>query len=142
MKRTSPSSSLAVALVITIAGLVACSPSESATNNGVNDVRAACEIRTTWKSGAADKCKNCLASAAQAACDCELFKEFGGKCHPQNVARQSEADCSDPVLSCVYKCASTDCACLEGCYATAAKCRAAASAVDGCVADVCAPYCQ
>ena len=139
MKRTS---SLAVALVISIAGTVACSPSKTSTNDGVNDVKAACEIRATWKNGAADKCKNCLASAAQPACDCELFKEFGGKCHEQNVARQSEVDCTDPVLSCTYKCASTDCACLDGCYATAAKCRAAASAVDGCVADVCAPYCQ
>ena len=137
-----PTTSLALALVAALLGVVACSPSKTAENDGVNDVKAACEIRVSWKNSGVDKCKNCLASAAQPACDCELFKEFGGKCHDQNVARQSEPDCSDPVLNCVYKCSTTDCACLEGCYATAAKCRAAASAVDGCVADVCAPYCQ
>ena len=136
-----PTTSLALALVAALLGVVACSPSKTE-NDGVNDVKAACQIRVSWKNGEVDKCKNCLASAAQAACDCELFKEFGGKCHDQNVARQSEPDCSDPVLKCVSDCAKNDCACLDGCYAAAAKCRAAASAVDGCVADVCAPYCQ
>ncbi|CAN5913410.1 hypothetical protein BH11MYX4_BH11MYX4_17010 [soil metagenome] len=136
MKR---SSSLVVALAI---GIAACSPKEDAQNNGVDDVKAACQIRAGWPNAEADKCKNCLASAAQPACDCELFKEFGGKCHSQNVARQSEPDCTDPVLDCTYKCPKNDCACLDACYATAAKCKSAAAAVDGCVTDVCAPYCK
>jgi hypothetical protein len=126
-----------------LGGSAGCSPKDSAApNNGVDDVRKACEARATWKNKTATKCINCIAAAPSPKCACEEFVGFSGLCQDQGAAWRAEANCTDAVNQCPYKCADTDCACIEACYAQADACKRAAAAKDGCVADVCAQYCQ
>lgn len=128
-------------ILVGMLGVAACSPSKSAPNNGVDDVKVACEIRAAWTKPNAEKCVNCLAGAGQPACNCELFKEFAGKCHDQNAARLANPGCTPPA-DCTYKCAKSDCACIDACFAASQECRRLASATDGCVTDVCGAYCK
>jgi hypothetical protein len=123
--------------------LAACATdAEPERNNGVNDVLQACQIRATWTKAGSEKCINCMAAAPAPACDCESFKEFGALCELQENDRHAEPGCSGTVDDCVHVCARTDCACLVGCYAQVARCKALSGARDGCVTSVCAPYCQ
>ncbi len=122
-------------------GLPACGASDPEPNNGVNDVLAACQIRATWANTSAEKCTHCMASAPTPACDCPLFAEFGGKCNAQSEARRSNPACTAPV-DCTYACAKNDCACIDGCFNAAAECKRLVAATDGCVTDVCSPYCK
>ena len=132
---------LATALVLGTVGGTACAPAKDAPNNGVDDVKKACEIRATWTKASAEKCVNCVASAPSPACECELFKEFGGKCEPQNAARLANGSCTPPV-DCTRNCAKNDCLCVDACYAAAEECKRLSAATDGCVTEVCAPYCN
>lgn len=123
--------------------LAACATdSEPGRNNGVNDVRKACEIRAKWTKAGSEKCINCLAAAPEPACDCEAFKEFGGLCELEEADRHAEPGCTSALDDCTRTCVKTDCGCVEGCYAQAARCKALSGGRDGCVADVCAQYCQ
>ena len=129
--------------LIGLTALVACATdSEPERNNGVNDVRKACALRATWSKSATETCINCLSAAPLAKCDCDQFKEFGGLCELQEIARHAEPSCTSSLDDCVHVCPKTDCNCLVGCYAQAARCRQLSGARDGCVTDVCAPYCQ
>jgi hypothetical protein len=55
---------------------------------------------------------------------------------------QNEPDCTAALTRCVGLCTAKDCACINACYVGHDRCRAAASAVDGCVVDVCDPTCR
>jgi hypothetical protein len=112
-----PSSLAAVALV----GIASCSDPEPSNGNGVNDVRKACDIQQSWARGTTLDCRRCVAQAN---------------------ARGAEPDCTQAVNDCVILCPAGDCACLDGCYAANAKCRAASSALLGCTTDVCDPRCR
>jgi hypothetical protein len=126
---------------VTVVG--ACSPNhDSPLRNGVNDVKKACEVRAAWAHPGAEKCINCITAAPAPACDCEQFKEFGALCQKQEETRHAEASCTSAIDDCTRACAKTDCACVDNCYAQAPSCKSLAAARDGCVADVCAPYCN
>jgi hypothetical protein len=126
-------------------GLVpACSPSKSAPapDNGVNDVRQACEIRNTWTMRGVMRCTDCLAAAPLASCNCEQFKDFAGLCLEQGDARRADPSCTVDLDNCANLCAKTDCACIEACYASSVSCKQHTAARDGCVVDVCSQYCK
>ena len=130
-------------LTILLFALVgACSPKADPPRNGVDDIRKACEIRTTWLNPTNQKCVNCQAAAPSPACDCELFKEFGGLCKSQDDARRAEPTCTDAMDQCTKHCPMNDCACVENCYAQAPTCKNLIAARDGCVVDVCTQYCK
>lgn len=123
--------------------LAACATdAEAVRNNGVNDVRKACEVRATWTMAGREKCINCLAAAPAPACECESFKEFGALCELQEAERHADPGCTSALDDCTRTCARTDCGCLEGCYGQASRCKQLSGARDGCVAQACAPYCQ
>lgn len=123
--------------------LAACATdSEPPRNNGVNDVRRACEVRSAWTRAGTETCINCMAAAPSPKCQCESFKEFGGFCEIQEVERHAEPTCTSLLDDCAHTCSKLDCNCLEGCYAQAARCKQLAGARDGCVTAVCAQYCE
>lgn len=143
MVRLALKACLALALVMgTMVAFAACSSDEDAgpANNGVNDVRRACEIRVTWKSPLPIACSDCLGVSAAPRCDCS-DKDYAGACRAQQEAEIGEPTC-DGVRACANTCAPGDCNCLEGCFAGKEACRARASALDGCLAETCAKYCQ
>jgi hypothetical protein len=116
--------------------------SEPEANNGVNDVRLACEVRAKWMHAGAEKCINCMTAAPAPACDCEAFKEFGALCELQEAERHADPGCTSALDDCTRACPKTDCACVEGCYSQVARCKQLSGARDGCVAAVCAQYCE
>lgn len=120
--------------------VVACGGDDE--NNGVNDVRAACELRAQWKNPTASHCVTCMAAAPLEGCDCEDFRDYGGLCSSQGNARSAEASCTMELDDCVRACEKTDCTCIEGCYAGADRCKSLSAARDGCVAEICAKYCN
>jgi len=123
--------------------LVACAKdSEPERNDGVNDVRLACQVRATWTNAGSEKCINCMAAAPLPACECPSFEEFGALCEIQEVERHADPGCTSALDDCTRICAKSDCGCLEGCYSQAARCKQLAGARDGCVAAACAQYCQ
>lgn len=136
LRLASVTTALAALLVFT-----ACSSDDEAPRNGVNDVRAACQIRVAWKNPSAEKCVNCVAAAPSPQCDCEAFKEFAGLCKDQDDARRSEPSCTSAMEDCARAC-KNDCGCVEGCYAQAAACKRIIDGRDGCVVDVCSQYCN
>jgi hypothetical protein len=136
-------SSFLASVLLVATTLVACSSDDApAARNGVNDVRKACEIRTTWTKPTSSECIACQAAAQTAACDCVEFKEWGGLCQSQEDARRAEPTCTDDLRVCTTVCAKTDCGCVEACYAKAEQCKKIIAARDGCVADVCTKPCQ
>lgn len=129
----------ALALVLSIA---ACSDDDddgAKTGNGVNDVRASCEVRAKWNRNGND-CIVCEAAVISPPCECPSLKAFGGACLDQANARASA--CAEEVKSCVFKCDQADCNCIDSCYANGDACKKAAAARDGCIAEACAPYCK
>jgi hypothetical protein len=110
-------------------------------DNGVNDVRQACDIRMAWKNPSADKCSLCQAAAPVKPCGCEAFAGFDGVCQQQGEARRGEASCVQAIDECVVNCAK-DCGCVEACYANAPACKQATAARDGCIAKKCTAYCE
>jgi hypothetical protein len=121
-----------------------CSPKDEPPppRNGVNDVQKACEIRATWTKSTDAKCVNCLVAAPSPACECEAFKDFASLCLEQDTARRAEPSCTVALDDCTKACVPTDCNCVNGCYAQAETCKRLSAAKDGCIADVCTPYCQ
>lgn len=134
------SSSVLLLAAVAAVPLAACGKSEP-TNDGVNDVRKACELRNAWKNARAEKCGLCQGAAPQPACGCESFKGFDGVCAEQGQARRAEPSCTYDLDSCVALC-KDDCACIEGCYANAPECKRVSAARDGCVALECSRYCD
>lgn len=134
----SPASLAALAAFVPLA----CASDPEARDNGVNDVRGACEVRASWKNADAPDCRTCQTSAVLQRCECESLREFSGACVAQADDRRAEPSCTAALDQCVQGCAPTDCGCLDGCYATAQACRQASSARDGCVAEVCAKFCE
>lgn len=110
-------------------------------NNGVNDVRKACEIRAAWKNPSAEKCGLCQAAAPRPPCGCESFAGFDGVCAAQGDARRAEPSCTEALDRCEIACGS-NCGCVESCYATAQECKRVSAARDGCIAETCASYCN
>ncbi len=121
--------------------LVACASSSTPTSsgNGVNDVRKACEIRATWSRAGGSACLTCMGIATTPKCSCS-DPAVSGKCSEQQEAKNAEASCAG-TTDCTSKCAPTDCACIDACYAGKA-CRTFASAVDGCAASICDGQCR
>jgi hypothetical protein len=119
----------------------ACASSDDPPRNGVDDVRAACQIRVAWKNPNAEKCVSCVAAAPSPPCDCESFKEFAGLCKSQDDARRGEPSCNGAMEDCSRAC-KDDCACVEACYAQAAACKRVIDGRDGCIVDVCSQYCN
>lgn len=129
--------------MLSLGVVAACSSKDDAPlNNGVNDVKKACEVRAAWAHPSAEKCINCITAAPAPACDCEQFKEFGALCQKQEDTRKAEASCTAAIDDCTRACAKSDCACVESCYAQAPSCKSLAAARDGCVADACTKYCN
>jgi hypothetical protein len=126
-----------------LALVAACkSDDEPEPNNGVNDVKAACEIRIGWARASEQECTDCLSTSRGPSCGCPAFpQEFVGKCADQGAAFGNERNC-DLVGECIGKCAKTDCGCIDACYNDRPACRPKAAALDGCVADVCDKYCR
>ncbi len=129
-------------VVSVIASLPGCGGDGPSAPVGVNDVRKACEIRQSWKLATSDKCISCQSAAPLADCGCEAFKEYAAKCLQPEEALKSEPSCTDQVEICVKTCVLTDCDCIDKCYVQAEACRRVAGGRDGCVAEVCAPYCN
>jgi len=113
----------------------------SASSNGVNDVRKACEIRVAFKSGETSRCLECIGAAPAPPCECEAIKEFAGRCEKQGAARSTQGNCTFEIEQCVNDC-KKDCACVDACYNASASCRATTAARDGCVAEQCASACN
>jgi hypothetical protein len=123
-----------------IAVIAACA-SEPAANNGVNDVRAACDLRSAWSTPGASACLACQTVAILQRCECEDLREYSARCLEQADARRAEASCTGELDACIRGCIDDDCACRDACYADAPACRRVSSARDGCVAEVCAAPC-
>ena len=122
--------------------LAACGPDDPPPNNGVNDVKKACEIRTAWQKRGTTACTDCLSISTAPKCDCPLFQqEFAAKCSEQARARTDEPTC-EGTPTCVGDCDRTDCACIDACFVGKERCREVTSAVDGCTTDVCDAYCR
>lgn len=105
------------------------------------ELRQSCEARQAWMTSDAGTCAKCKSAAVLPECGCEDLKAFSGACASEAQAKASEKSCTQAIDDCVKACAG-DCECAEGCYANAPDCRAAATEVDACVTDVCAPYCD
>jgi len=127
-----------------LVALVACSPSNdepAAPVVGVNDVKKACEIRTTWKSFETDKCRNCISIATNPVCTCtDAQRAYASKCNDHQIKKANEPTCKD-VEGCVLSC-NKDCACVDACYAGKDACKTLGNALDGCVAEVCTNECK
>jgi hypothetical protein len=130
--------------IATIVLVVACSSDDDAalaTSNGVNDVKRACEIKLAWKNATSSACIDCLAAAANPPCACsEQRFASAGRCQSQQTQRSQATSC-EGVEECRFKCPSTDCACIDRCYAQKEACRTAASALEGCVVEACEAQC-
>ena len=114
----------------------------SSASNGVNDLKQSCEIRATWQNKAVRKCTDCISAAPSPACNCEEFKDFGGMCLTQDQAKRADTTCSGAMDTCAKACPATDCDCYANCYNASASCKAEASAREGCLTQVCGPYCK
>jgi hypothetical protein len=132
--------SLAVASLVFAAAPGCSSSAPAAPTNGVDDVLKACEIRVPWANTSSTPCNNCIGLSTTPRCPC-TDQDYAGKCSDQTSAKNKEPTC-DGTFACVDKCARTDCACIDGCYASKPACRTLASAADGCVAEICDQYCK
>jgi hypothetical protein len=106
--------------------------------NGTDDVKAACEVRAQWRNAAANPCVQCLLEAPNTPCTCDANQ---GVCFEQWLAKTNEGDCTIAIHDCTGACGS-DCGCIDACFVSHARCRAAASALDGCVAQACDSLCR
>jgi len=132
-------------LAVTIAVAIGCGGDDDAnkpkTGNGVNDLKAACGVRQSWKNRSAEQCSLCEAGAVAAFCECEAFQGISAACAEQENARKTA--CDQSTRDCASNCDRDDCACIEGCYANAPEaCKKAADARDGCVAETCTSRCN
>jgi hypothetical protein len=135
-----------VFIVMGVMGIVvvaACGGNDSPPpNNGVDDVKQACEIRTQWTKLDDQTCIDCLSVSKAPQCGCPAFQqEYVAKCNAQSNDVGAEHTC-DFVGDCTGKCARNDCACVDACYNDRPNCRPKAAALDGCTTDVCDKYCR
>ncbi len=107
--------------------------------NGVDDVKLACELRTSWNRSNHD-CALCEAAVVSPRCDCSELAAYGAACIDQQEARKKV--CAESVDSCVFGCDRNDCGCIERCYTAGDDCKKASDARDGCVSEACASYCK
>lgn len=108
----------------------------------LGDVRSACEHRVAWPHRLRTKCTKCMSLASTPKCGCPTDdKEYSGLCARERSAQVAAKECV-PVWSCTYKCKPTDCACFAQCYEGQAACHEIASAIDGCLVEVCDPFCR
>lgn len=107
---------------------------------GVNDVVKACGIRAQWTRLSSLECNECVGISTTPLCDCTARKDYAAKCHEHQLKRNKEAAC-EGVGTCTLNCRE-DCNCVEQCFAGHEACRPIASALDGCVAEVCDPHCR
>lgn len=114
----------------------------SSASNGVNDLKESCEIRATWQSATVRQCTDCISAAPSPACDCEEFKAFGGMCLTQDTAKRADTTCTTDMDTCAKTCATGDCDCYANCYNASPTCKAEAAAREGCITQVCDPYCK
>lgn len=113
---------------------------EPKVGNGVNNLRAACDIRQGWNRSA-ENCTLCEAGVINTHCKCEALAKFSGACLEQENRRK--AACDESIRNCVFGCVLDDCACLDGCYANAPPaCRQASDARDGCSVEACTQFCK
>ncbi|MBX3231923.1 MAG: hypothetical protein KIT84_12155 [Labilithrix sp.] len=130
---------LSVALVVA-AGCGSDDDDKPKVGNGVNNLRAACDIRQGWNRSA-ENCSICEAAVVSPRCECEALKAFSAACSNQDAAMKTS--CDEGIRNCALGCIQDDCACLDGCYANAPPaCRQAADARDGCVAEACTQFCN
>lgn len=125
--------------------VVACSSTSEEADGGSpppapKDVRIACEERAAWPKKDDITCIRCTASAVTPPCECDPGSE-DGFCLSQNQKRVGEADCTADLRACEDGCKG-DCACIDGCYAGHDRCRAAASALAGCISVRCDAICR
>lgn len=115
---------------------------EEPLNNGVNDVKAACELRVGWTKADSTACVECIAVSKAPKCECPAYQQgYAAKCNVQLTARAEEPTCEE-TYGCVGACDEKDCACVDACFAGKERCRELTSAVDGCTTDVCDAYCR
>jgi hypothetical protein len=124
--------------------LVTCKSSDSSSGTrdaGKRDVREACARRVAWKNRLMKTCTQCMGLAAAPACGCKTdTKEYSGLCAAEQQAKIRASECTD-AYACAVDC-HTDCECVSRCYEGQPKCYELASAVDGCLADVCDSFCR
>ncbi len=125
-------------MTLTVTSFFGCND-EPKSGNGVNDVRASCEIRAKWNR-TPEKCGLCEAAVVAPRCECTELAEFSAACIEQADARTPV--CPETIDTCVASCNRNDCNCIDGCYAANAACKNASAARDGCVADACSSYCR
>jgi hypothetical protein len=134
---------LACVVPLTVLSIACASNGGSAppapSGNGVNDVRKACEVRAAWARATEASCLTCVGLATTPKCTCS-DPAVSGKCVEQQQAKNAEPSC-EGTADCTTRCARTDCACVEACYAGKA-CRPLAAAVDGCAASICDGQCR
>lgn len=134
--------SLSLSFSVLVAVVAACGGPSSPPQNGVNDVKKACEIRLGWTNRSAVACTDCLSISQAPKCDCPAFQqEYAAKCSEQARSRSDEPSC-DGTPGCVGNCQPDDCACIDACFAGRERCRELTSAADGCTTDVCDAYCR
>ena len=112
---------------------------EPKNGNGVNDVRAACELRMKWNR-VNNQCSVCESAVVSPRCECVELAAFSAACIDQHNARTPV--CAESIDNCVNTCPRTDCNCIDNCYAADARCKSASAARDGCITDACAQYCK
>ncbi|MCS6898314.1 MAG: hypothetical protein RMJ98_05605 [Myxococcales bacterium] len=125
--------------------LISCTDEEtnlSRATTGVNDVRAACEVRARWTRRDSGDCAACRAAVVLPPCGCELFRDVEARCVTLADARRRQPQCTQALDACVSTCPPNDCGCLDHCFEGADDCRQATSARDGCITEVCTPYCE
>jgi hypothetical protein len=108
--------------------------------NGVDDVKAACTIRTGWTRSGSAVCRDCILYSPVAPCSCSSDPNLG-KCETQSVAKEHEPDCTSAIAVCVTDCLS-DCSCVDACYAGHDACRTVEAALDGCLVAACDSLCE
>lgn len=135
---------LVVLALFLVGSIVGCSPNDDSAppRNGVDDVQKSCEIRAAWTKSTDMAGINCLVAAPSPSCECEAFKDFAALCKSQDDARRADPTCTVALDDCTKACVKTDCTCVAGCYAQAETCKRVSGAKDGCIADVCTPYCK
>ncbi|MFO0667444.1 MAG: hypothetical protein U0174_26070 [Polyangiaceae bacterium] len=124
----------------TLVFVIACSNQDSDAQTP-NDVRTACNNRSTWTRATTKRCIECTAAAKLQECQCPGLEEFAAKCVDQHTAVLREPTCTDALDQCVVGC-KNDCGCVDACYARAPNCQSKAGERDGCVVSACTAVCR
>ncbi len=127
-----------VVIAAVVPGACKCADSDS---TSPRTTVAICQQRASWANRLSSKCTKCV-SLAPAPKGCKSFdKVYLAQCADQQRAKLDGKSC-EPVFRCSYKCKRKDCDCVARCFEGHDKCDRLAAAVDGCVAEVCEPFCR